>query len=178
MLSNMKQASVMVKLVVFLIVIVVTSSIVLLLVRTGVVDPTGEQQDVLNVDFIPIATGSLSIRSVSLCGSLIEFECLETEEFSVGQKVNVLFLVETDVDAGRVLLIRSYTVKDSAGNVVFASSGNNNVVFEETSEKSVELIGFSDSFTPGGVGEFVLEAIVENPILGKKVSASKRFVIG
>jgi hypothetical protein len=174
----MKQASVMVKLVVFLIVIVITSSIVLLLVRTGVVDQTNSNENVLNIDFIPITTGDLNIRSVILCGSLEEFECLESEEFSVGEKVNVLFLVETDVDAGRVLLVRSYKVTNANGEVVFASSGKNNVVFEETSEKSAELVGFSDSFTPSGSGEFTLDAIIENPILGKKVTASKRFVIG
>ncbi len=181
-----KKASAMVELLVLLVVAVLSSAVVLLLVRGGVLEvksTPAEYEQVLNAEFLPYGeAGYLAVKESKLCGFVdTSFRCFdEKNEFQRGEKVYLVFLVESSTAQGQVQVVRNYRLLDPAGRVLLQLDQRNSYQFVQQSEKDFESVAFADFFATAAdnlPGEYVLEVIVENPLLEKKVILTERFVL-
>jgi hypothetical protein len=178
----MNKKGVMLQVLIFLVVVIFTSALMLLLVKMGVVDvQSGNSEPILNTEFIPLERGgTLVMKSVEFCGYIDEiYQCYSSgKNFSPGDDVYVLFVVETSVYNSNIMLVRNYRITDSLGKVILDVEEKNNYHFEEKSGKQTEIVTFADFFTTGTdylEGEYTLDVIVENPLLNKKMTKKETF---
>ncbi len=168
-----------------LITMVFTSAIILLLVYSGTITVKEDvsAEPVLNTEFLPVGReGFLAVKEFSFCSYVDEnLDCLSAQQqFSALENVYVRFVVESSTFDNQVLLLRNYRIMNPSGNVVLEAEHKNVYNFEATSTKDTEETVFADFFVMGAEampGEYTLDVIMENPLLGKKVIVTKRFMI-
>ncbi len=181
-----KKGSMVVEVLVFLVTIVLTSAVILVLVQKGILTvraEQGEETSILNTEFIPFGRGGeLQIIHIQFCGFVDEqFRCVdEKSTFSLGEEVYVLFQVESTSYEGDVMLARNYRVLNPSGNVVMEVEERNTYHIDVQTEKERETVVFSNFFKlpeDAERGEYLLDVIVENPLLEKKVTVRAPFTI-
>ena len=180
-----KKGKVAMELLIMLITVVVTSAIIFLLVQAGVltVKMEAEQTSVLNTEFIPMGReGSLAVKDFNFCGFVnLNYQCIdEKEEFSLGSEVHFIFIIESSTSNGDIMLVENYMIKGPEGDVLLDVDEKNNFHFDIVSKERQELVTFKDFFVVGEElleGEYTLELFVENPLLNKKTTLIKKFMI-
>ena len=174
-----------VELFIVLITIVVTSAVILLLVKAGAIEVKEEvvAEPVLNTEFLPVGReGFLAVKDFAFCSFIdAELNCLgRPEEFDKTENVYVWFVVESTVYNSQVLMARNYRIRDPTGIVIFEAENKNTYHFELDSDKNAEQVVFTDYFVIGQdavTGEYTLDVMVENPLLGKKITLTKKFMM-
>ena len=180
----MKQAKIAVEILIILIVILSSSAVVLYLATEGIIPVKGQtQKSMLNTEFLPhVRDGSIALKDFSFCEDVDkEFNCLsETEDFDFGDEVHFRYVIETATYNGEIKVIKNYRIKAPDGSVIIDAEGDDNFHFDVFSNERKELITFADYFiiNDGPSGEYTLELILENPLLAKKTTLSKRFEVG
>ena len=180
-----KRGKVITEILVMMIVIMLTSAIILFLVQSGLitVKAEGEQAPVLNTEFIPLGReGYLAVKDFKFCIYVDEnYNCLlEKDSFFQGDEVHLFFVVESTAAGGKIMLIENYRLKDPSGKVLVDIDAKNNYHFEMSSKDKQEIVSFKDYFTladDAGPGEYTLELVLENPLLNKKITLSKTFLV-
>ena len=168
-----------------LITIVVTSAVILLLVKYGALEVREDvvAEPVLNTEFLPSGReGFLAVKDFAFCSYVdADLNCLSRqEEFGKTENVYVWFVVESTTYNNQILAARNYRIRDPIGTVIFEVDNKNTYNFELASDKNAEQVIFTDYFVMGEdavTGEYTLDVIVENLLLGKKVTLSKKFMI-
>jgi len=166
-----------------LIVIVLTSAVMLLLIKTGVLSvkiDRGEQ--VLNTEFVPYTReGRMSVQDFKFCGYVGSgYRCVGPgNDFTLGDDVYFVFVVESSVYQGEVKLVENYRVKNAKGKVLFEIDNKNNYYFNAKSSKQTERVTFKDYFTINDLvpGKYYLELWVDNPLINKRNKVVKEFVV-
>jgi hypothetical protein len=180
-----KKGKVAMEILMMLVTIVATSSIVLVLVNTGVISvkSSGEAVNILNTEFIPVSReGFLAVKDFKFC-SLVDaqFNCVnEKNSFNLGDEIHFLFIVESSVKGGEIMIVENYRVLDPAGKVLLDVDEENNYHFTKKSAKPSELVTFGDYFVIGSnelSGEYTVDLVVANPLLNKKSTLTKRVMI-
>ncbi|MBI1968509.1 hypothetical protein HYS49_01225 [Candidatus Woesearchaeota archaeon] len=178
-----KQGSLAVQLLIIVVVIILSSIVVLLLVRAGILLPQATDEPILNTEFLPVGRGGeLVVREFAFCEHVDrDFQCfILTARFVPGDDVSVRFLVESGVYNGMIRLVRNYQLKDPLGEVVISLDAKNSYSFDGTSAKEKETIAFADTFTTDNTfqeGTYTLDIFVENPLLNKQLTISKKIVL-
>ena len=178
-----KKASALVTALIFLIIIVLTSSAILVLVKSGFIEVKTEDSSkrILNTEFIPFdRAGSLVLRDLLFCDYVDEdlFCDQEREIFDEGDRVYVWFEVESSVINREISLRRNYRVRDPKGTTIFEADQKNSFEFSKMSNEENELVVFADYFTlsnEASEGQYAVDFIIENPLINKKVIATKMF---
>lgn len=180
-----KQARIEIEVFIVLITMVFTSAVILFLVYSGTIEVKEgvSPEPVLNTEFLPVGReGYLAVRQFDFCSYVDErLNCLgKQQEFSALENVYVRFVVESSTFDNQVLLLRNYKILNPLGEVVFQAEQKNTYNFELSSAKDRENVAFSDFFVMGEdalAGEYTLDVIIENPLLEKKITLSKKFMI-
>ncbi len=178
------KGTIAVQVVIILLVAALTSGIMLLLVHLGVLSSdSGNEVDVLNAQFVPLErSGDVQVRQVDFCKYVdTQFACYQkSDTFAVGEDVYLRFLVESSTFQGQIMLMRNYRIVDPAGDIIMDLEQQNSYIFEQQSGKDSESVAFADYFSLGdspAVGEYQVEILIENPLLDKRVTLVKRFMV-
>lgn len=180
------KASGILELIIFLIIVVVTSALILLMVKFNVitVKTEGSSEPILNTEFIPYAReGIVVIKEFQFCGSVDEFySCVQPDDsFNFDEQVHYRFGVETSPYNGELMLVKNYRVKGPSGEVLLDVGEQQRYQLDLQSREKTETILFKDYFIVGSGlpgGEYTLELVVENPLLTKMSTLTKRFNVG
>ena len=181
-----RKGSMVIEVLVFLVTIVLTSAVILVLVQKGVLTVRAESQEktrILDTEFIPFGRGGeLRIVNIQFCEIVDEqFHCVgEGNTFSRGERVYVLFNVESTTYNNDVMLARNYRLLNPSGNVVMEVEERNTYHIDVQTEKEREIVVFSNFFelsNDAEFGEYLLDVIVENPLLEKKVTVRVPFML-
>lgn len=180
-----KRGRIEIELFMVLITIVVTSAVILLLVKFGTIEVREETvaEPILNAEFLPAGReGFLTVKDFAFCSYVDEnLNCVEErEEFGKTENVYVWFVVESSVTDEQVLLLRNYKMSDPLGEVVLQAEQKNAYNFGLSSGRETEKVVFGEFFVLGedaAAGEYALDVIVENPLLGKKITLTRRFML-
>ncbi len=178
-----KKGGMVMVLLLMLVVIVITIAVVLLLVRAEVIAVRPEYGEVplLDAEFVPVGgEGVLVVKEFQFCGRVNEqYQCLEPKEtFTVGEEVHFQFTVESSTFNQGVIIIENYRLLDPQGRIILDLDSRPDFLFEAASQARSGLVAFHDYFLTGqGLveGEYTLELHLENPLIGKKVTAVKNF---
>ncbi len=168
-----------------LITIVVTSAVILLLVKSGTIEVREDAvaEPVLNTEFLPAGReGYLAVKDFAFCSYVdADLNCISRqEEFGKTENVYVWFLVESSVVDGQVMLLRNHEITNPEGQVVLKAEQKDAYNLELLSGKNTESVVVADFFVLGPdaiPGEYTLDIILENPLLNKKVTLTKNFMI-
>ncbi|HLD40031.1 MAG TPA: hypothetical protein VJB13_02725 [Candidatus Nanoarchaeia archaeon] len=185
MATKNRKGRIEVEVFVVLITIVITSAIILLLVKSGTLKVKDDvmPEPVLNAEFLPVGKeGSIAVKDVALCNYVDEsLNCLSRQsEFGNTEPVYVWFVVESNVNDGQIMLLRNHKITNPRGEVVLQNEQKNAYNFELESNKNTEEVVFADFFVMGEdalPGEYTLDVVLENPLLDKKVTLTKKFTI-
>lgn len=185
MSSVNKKAGAAIQILIMLILIVITSGIVLLLVQSGFISVKADanQEPVLNTEFIPMGReGYLVLKDFKFCGFVDDkFNCInEKKEFSRGENVYVMFVVESSTFNGEVMLTGSYKIKNEGGELVLELEDKKKHNVELGSNEEIEQFVLTNSFIfneGDPLGEYTVNVVVENPLLVKKVTGSKKVML-
>ena len=178
-----KQGNWAIKVLLVLVLIVVVSGVTLSLVKAGVLTPSGDQEEVLNAEFLPLGReGALDLRAFDLCSYINnDLDCLEkVDTFIAGDDIYVRFLVESSVENGQVSLIRNYRLIDPLGKVVYDIDERENYHVDMTSSKDKDFVGVADYIITEidfVSGEYILEVVITNLYSEKEVRARKMFTL-
>ena len=180
-----KRGRIEIEVFIVLITIVVTSAVILLLVKFGTIEVRDDvvAEPVLNAQFLPAGReGFLAVKDFAFCSYVdADLNCVgKPEEFSKGEDVYVWFVVESSVIDGQVMLLRNHEIVDPQGQIVLRAEQKDAYTTELQSGKKEESIVFADFFVLGSdaiPGEYTLNIILENPLLNKKVTLTKKFMI-
>ncbi len=176
-----KKGKVIVGILIVMILVVLTSAVILSLVKFGVIEVRDvTTEPLLNAEFVPLERkGGLVVKDFQFCGFVDDdFECFnDRKEFDRLENVYVRFVVESSTSNGEVMLVRNYRIKNPSGEVVLELDQKNSYNFEIKGE---EPVIFADYFIMGEdavLGEYVLDVVVENPLLDKRITLSKKFTL-
>ena len=180
-----KKGSVIIELLIILAVMAITSAVVLLLINSGVISLRTDYEpvQVLNTEFIPVGrAGHLAVREFSFCEGIDDqYICInQRDRFSFGEEIHFKFLLETSTADGQVLVVKNYKVKGPSGELLLDADAKDNFYFEIKSKKKLEIITFKDFFVllgDGERGEYTLELLLENPLIDKRTTLVKKFVV-
>lgn len=180
-----KKGRIEIELFIVLITIVVTSAAILLLVKSGTIEVREDvvAEPILNAEFLPAGReGFLAVKDFAFCSYVdADLNCLSRqEEFSKTENVYVWFVVESTAYNNQIIAARNYRIRDPTGIVIFEADNKNTYNFELNSDKKTEQVIFTDYFVMGQdavTGEYTLDVIVENALLGKKVTLTKKFMV-
>lgn len=180
-----KKGNLIPELLISMILVVVTSAVIFFLVQQGIIQVKAEnsQEQILNAEFLPYGKeGSVVVKDFKLCSFVdTNYNCLaEKENFDFGEEVHLVFLAESSTYNGQIMLLENYRIKSPSGTVLIDVDQKKSFNFELSSAKDKELVAFKDYFiiNPGQEsGEYTLELVVENPLLEKKATLSKFFMI-
>ena len=180
-----KEGRIEIELFVVLITIVITSAVILLLVKSGTIEVKEDvvTEPVLNMEFLPAGKeGVLAVKDFAFCSYLDEnSNCItRQEEFSRNELVYVWFVVESTVTDGQVLLLRNYEMRNPLGEVVLQAEQKNAYNLELSSGRKTENVVFGEFFVLGEdiiSGEYPLNIIIENALLNKKITVTKKFMV-
>ncbi|MBS3123716.1 hypothetical protein J4437_03695 [Candidatus Woesearchaeota archaeon] len=173
-----------------LIVVVLTSAGILFLVKEGIITvrASGSSTEtiptnVLNTNFLPMGRlGELNLKKFQFCELADEkFQCHnEKDTFFSGDKVYVVFLVESSTLDNEIMLQRNYLLRNPRKEVILEIEEKNTQRLELKSNRNIEKVAFADYITTEkdyAAGIYTLEVIIENPLLGKKITAKKEFKV-
>lgn len=174
-----------IELFIVLITIVVTSAAILLLVKSGTIEVKDEVavEPVLNTEFLPTGRdGFLAVKDFAFCSYVdADLNCLgRQEEFGKAENVYVWFVVGSSVTNRQVIILRNYKMINPLGEVILQSEQKNAHNLELSSGRETENVAFGEFFVLGEdavAGEYSLDVMVENPLLGKKVTLTKKFML-
>ncbi len=174
-----------IELFIVLITMVVTSAVILLLVKAGTIEVKEEvvTEPVLNAEFLPVGKeGFLAVKDFAFCSFVDEdLNCLGRQEaFGKTENVYIRLVVESSVTDGQVLLLRNHRITNPLGEVVLQAEQKDAYALELQSSKNTESIIVADFFVLGTEavpGEYTLDLILENPLLNKKVTLTKKFMV-
>ncbi|MBI2151336.1 hypothetical protein HYU21_01265 [Candidatus Woesearchaeota archaeon] len=174
-----------------LIMIVLTSAGILFLVKENIITVRASgsstkpmSNEMLNTNFLPLGRiGELNLKQFQFCELADEkFQCHnEKDTFLPGEKVYVIFLVESSTHNNQILLQRNYLLRNPQGEVILEMEEKNTQRLELKSNRNIEKVAFADYITTEkdySSGTYSLEVIVENSLLGKKFTAKKEFRLG
>ncbi len=164
-----------------LITIVVTSAVIFALVRADVihVKPQTEEVSLLDMEFLPYAAENiLVIKEFQFCADVDKnFNCVSPKKlFKRGEEVHFRFVVESSTSSGEIKLSENYQFKN-ANRVILGVEDKTNFQFNLQSNKDKDNVKFKDYFVAGydlQPGEYILDLVMENPLLGKKATLSKK----
>lgn len=179
------QAKIALEILIVLIIVVLVSGTTLALVNLGILKPKKgvEEAGVLNTEFIPyMRKGFLAVKEFKFCEGVREdYECIgESQSFGKPGLVFFRFIVESTTVNGEVMLVENYRIKDEEGKVLLEVDEKDNFYFEMKSGEEVQEIYFKDYLVieeEDKTGKYVLELLMENPLLNKKVTLRKEFEI-
>ena len=180
-----KQGRLEIELLVVLITIVVTSAVILLLIKSGTIEVKEEVEvePVLNAEFLPAGReGFLVVKDFAFCNYIdADLSCLERkEQFTKGENIYVWFVVESTVTDGQAMLLRNYKMSNPLAEVILQAEQKNAYNFELSSGRKTENVVFGEFFVLGDeaiTGEYTLDVIIENPLLDKKITLTKKFIV-
>ncbi len=180
-----KKGRVEIEMFMILITVVLTSAVILLLVKSGTIKVKDEivAEPILNAEFLPAGKdGFLAVKEVNFCSYVDEnLNCVsEQQKFNPTDNVYVRFVVQSSTLDNQAILVRNYRIRNPLGEVVLEADQKNTYNFDLTSSKNAEDIVFADFFVMGVdavQGEYILDVIVENSLLDKTVTVSKKFMI-
>jgi hypothetical protein len=169
-----KKGKVITELLVMGILVVVISAVILGLIQSGVlmVRAEGPDVDVLNTEFIPLArTGSLVVKDFGFCRFVdADYNCVnKLKKFPLGSDVHFSFVVESSESEGEVVIIQNYKVKGPDGRLLLDVNDEQNFI-------GAGELKFKEYFVTSPAlaeGEYSIELIVENPLIGKKARIIK-----
>ncbi|MBI4980285.1 hypothetical protein HZC30_01865 [Candidatus Woesearchaeota archaeon] len=171
------------ELLILMIVIVMVSGVILLMVRTGIISVSAENEQVqiLNTEFIPLGRGGeLAIEKFQFC-MLVDnnYNCQgESDTFYFGDKVYFRFTIKSSTYNGEIMLVENYRIKNPHGETVLEIDEKRNFDFRKNSKDKTEAVDFKDYFNLGSdlpEGEYTLELLINNPLIDKKVTLVKKF---
>jgi len=171
-----KKGNLTVQILVLLIVIVFTSATMLLLLKLGVISPSGSEAELLNTEFIPVAReGKLEVNDFQFCAFIDENKnCISPRErFEVGSTVYFRFVAKSSPANGVLNLVENYRLERGDGLMVLEAQDKDNFYYSLDSDKEEEEIIFTDYFTVGEDvpdGEYILHLILSNPVAGRQVT--------
>ncbi len=175
-----KKGSVIIEIFVMLILVVMTSAIILSLLKFNIIDiKSGEQEPILNTEFIPLEReGSLAVNSFSFCRYVdAAYHCLqEMERFPLGADVHFLFSLETSPVNEQIIIAENYQLKNPQGSVILDVDARDDFFVEGNSEKKPETVTFKDYFTTDlslEEGIYTLELHLDNPLINKNMKVTK-----
>ena len=178
-----KGGKVITQILVVMVAVVFVSALILTLIKTDVIKLSEQEpQPVLNAEFIPFAkAGSLVIKEFKFCSFVDEnYNCIgETDGFIPGE-VHFVFIVETTPVNGEIILLENYQIKGPNGDILLQAESKDNFYFDFKSKKNTESITVKDFFTmfeTNEIGEYTLDLFVENQLVGKKATLSRKFYI-
>ncbi|MDP3698222.1 MAG: hypothetical protein Q8R47_01405 [Nanoarchaeota archaeon] len=180
-----KKGRIEIEVFIVLITIVVTSAVILLLVRSGTIEVKEDvvTEPVLNTEFLPSGReGFLAVKDFAFCSYVdADLNCLgRQEEFGKTENVYVWLVVESSVVDGQVILLRNHEIIDPQGQIGLRAEQKDAYNLELQSGKDTEKVIVADFFVMGPdaiPGEYTLDVILENPLLNKKVTLTKKFTI-
>ena len=179
-----KKGKLAVQILIILVVVVATSAVIFLLVQQGVIEVKEmEGASVLNLEFIPYRReGYLVVKEFQFCeGVGVDYECVgESKLFNKPGLVFFRFIIESTTVDGEVMLVENYRVKGPEGNVLLEVDEKDNFYFDMKSKKGIQEVYFKDYLVmeeEDKEGKYVLELVMENPLLNKKVTLVKEFEI-
>lgn len=158
-------------------------ALLLLLFGTGVFSSSDNDEPILNTEFLPVGRGgTLVVKEFVFCSFVDErFNCFEKRDtFSLGDEVHFRFVIESSSYEGQLLLVENYRVKKPDGAILLDVEEKNNFHVSRESSSEVETTVFKDYFVLGTSepeGDYTLELLLENPLLGKKVLLTKHFTV-
>jgi len=180
-----KKGKIEIEVFIVLITIVVTSAVILLLVKSGTIEVRDDvvAEPVLNAQFLPAGReGFLAVKDFAFCSYVdADLNCLaRQEEFGKTENVYVWFVVESTVTDGQVMLLRNYKMSNPLGEVVLQAEQKNGYNFELSSSRNKENVVFGEFFVLGEdaiIGEYTLDIILEDLLLEKKITLTKKFMV-
>jgi hypothetical protein len=180
-----KKGGIAIEVLVMLVVVVITSAVIFFLVSKGIVSVKADvnREPLLNTEFVPVGReGSLAIKEFSFCDFVGEnYQCVgKGNDFPVSDDIYFVFVVEVSPYNGQVMLVENYRLKDPSGRLLLDVDEKNNFNFEIKSNKQKELIAFKDYFilSPDAeLGEYTLELVMENPLIDRRATIVKTFMV-
>src|SRR3989344_2122356 len=178
-----QQGSVIIQSLIYLVVIILSSAGVLLLINLGILTPKNSNEEILLSEFIPLGrSGELQIAEFNFCSNVDQnFDCISPkEEFSSGEEVHFNFVVESSTYDRQIMIVENYRLINPEDKVLLEVDEKNNFHFDMESNKDLERVKLKDYFILGHEeveGEYRLELLIENPLLNKKVTLSRSFMV-
>jgi len=180
-----KRGKIEIEVFIILITIVITSAAILLLVKYGALEVREDivAEPVLNAEFFPTGKeGFLTVKDFAFCSYVdADLNCVGKQEgFGKSEDVYVWFVAESSVIDGQVMLLRNHKIINPLGEVVLQAEQKDTYAMELQSQKKTERVVIADFFVLGAdaiPGEYTLDIILENPLLNKKVTLTKKFMI-
>ena len=178
-----QQGSVIIQALIYLVVIILSSAGVLLLINLGVLTPKNSNEEILLSEFIPLGrSGELQITEFNFCGNVdSNFDCISPkEEFSPGEEVHFNFVVESSTYDGQIMVVENYRLMNPEDKILLEVDEKNNFHFDLQSNQDSERVKLKDYFVLGDEekeGQYTLELLIENPLLNKKVTLTRSFMV-
>jgi len=178
-----QQGSVIIQSLIYLVVIILSSAGVLLLINLGILTPKSSNEEILLSEFIPLGrSGELQIAEFNFCSNVDQnFDCISPkEEFSSGEEVHFNFVVESSTYDRQIMIVENYRLINPEDKVLLEVDEKNNFHFDMESNKDLERVKLKDYFILGHEeveGEYRLELLIENPLLNKRVTLSRSFMV-
>ena len=95
------------------------------------------------------------------------------------EEVHFKFVVESSTYNGEIMLTENYKLIDPDEKILLEVDESENFHFQKKSKETKELITFKDFLIIGEdlpTGEYTLNLVVENPLINKKTTLTKRFI--
>jgi hypothetical protein len=170
----------------------ISSALVFYLVQSGVVSVSGSgdgtsvsnsQSEFLNIEYLPISKGgTLVIQDFSLCyNEDVNKETLkckqERELFFLGDEVHFSFSVISSSYLGSIELLENYRLRGPDNEILLDVNSRDDYEFATDTEESIQQVYFEDYFILDSVdpiGEYTLELVVKNNLIGKETVVRKK----
>lgn len=179
-----KRGKFAIEILIILIVVVITSAAIFSLVQSGLIEvKEKEEVSIIDMEFIPyVREGSLIIKDFKFCKEVGEnYDCVEeSRRFGKPGPVFFRFIIESTTVNGDVMLVENYRLRDAQGNVLLEVGGKDDFHLVAESDKEMQEIYFKDHLLVeegDKEGKYILELVVENPLLNKKVTLIEGFEI-
>lgn len=183
-MSNKKGFS-LIEFLISLIMVTLVSGTIFWLTYAGVIPVKMEEEKLLMPlgEMLPFYSEKvLEISEFKFCQSVDQFyQCQnESDKFKLGQYVTFRFKVRTETVYNQIKLVENFRVIAPNTEVVYEAKEENKFVFQAESKKNEENILFKDFFYlkedfPSGT--YLLELIIENPLIEKKINLVKKFEV-
>ena len=124
---------------------------------------------------------TLELKEFSTCKTISEdYVCSEKNVFNFGDKIMLLFIVESSSKDGQINLIENYVVRNTKREIIYDSSSKESFELNIKTDKKKESVSAVDAFFVHGsdeYGEYEVELTVKNPIFEKEIKEIKTFMI-
>lgn len=182
-MNKINKKGMAIEILVFLIMLVLMSALILFLVKFGIVSVKQNNQQLLDTEFLPLGRpGALIIKNIQFCSFVdAKLQCLESKEnFRIGEKIYFQIAAESSTSDGAIKIVENYRIHGPDGTLFLDAESSSNYHLEIASPEQVVPILLSDFFivNPGAPqGKYTISVIIENPLLNKKTTVSKAFMV-